>query len=87
MTHLDTSNISYGQKKGQESNWQFNSRPLKVGNRLLAFSGVPHLESSQQELKIIFKPHLNRSFAHKVMGPQSRESPNFENFRTPTWES
>jgi len=33
MTHLDTSNTSYGQKKGQESNWQFDSQPLKVGNR------------------------------------------------------
>jgi hypothetical protein len=33
MTHLDTSNTSYGQKKGQESNWQFDSRPLKVKNR------------------------------------------------------
>jgi hypothetical protein len=33
MTHLDTFNISYGQKKGQESNWQFDSRPLKVKNR------------------------------------------------------
>jgi hypothetical protein len=32
MTHLDTLNTSYGQKKGQESNWQFDSRPLKVGN-------------------------------------------------------
>jgi len=32
MTHLDTSNINYGQKKGQESNWQFDSRPLKVRN-------------------------------------------------------
>jgi hypothetical protein len=32
MTHLDTSNASYGQKKGQESNWQFDSRPLKVKN-------------------------------------------------------
>jgi hypothetical protein len=30
MTHLDNSNASYGQKKGQES----NSRPLKVKNRL-----------------------------------------------------
>jgi hypothetical protein len=30
MTHLDTSNTSYGEKKGWESNWQFNSRPLKV---------------------------------------------------------
>jgi hypothetical protein len=28
MTHLDTQNTSYGQKKGQESNWQFDSRPL-----------------------------------------------------------
>ncbi len=33
MTHSDIWNTSYGQKKGQESNWQFDSRPLKVGNR------------------------------------------------------
>jgi hypothetical protein len=32
MTHLDIWNISYGQKKGRESNWQFDSRPLKVRN-------------------------------------------------------
>jgi hypothetical protein len=32
MTHLDIWNISYGQKKGRESNWQFDSRPLKVKN-------------------------------------------------------
>ncbi len=31
--HLDIFNPSYGQKKGRESNWQFDSRPLKVGNR------------------------------------------------------
>jgi hypothetical protein len=31
--HLDICSPSYGQKKGRESNWQFNSRPLKVGNR------------------------------------------------------
>ncbi len=31
--HLDTSNTSQGQKKGRESNWQFDSRPLKVENR------------------------------------------------------
>jgi hypothetical protein len=31
--HLDICSPSYGQKKGQESNWQFNSQPLKVGNR------------------------------------------------------
>jgi hypothetical protein len=33
MSHLDICNTSYGQKKGQESNCQFDSRPLKVRNR------------------------------------------------------
>jgi len=45
MTHLSTWNINSGQKKGRESNcqfdfrWQFDLRPLKVKNRpdLLAF--------------------------------------------------
>jgi hypothetical protein len=34
MTHLDISNKSYSQKKGQKSNRQFGSRPLKVKNHL-----------------------------------------------------
>jgi len=33
LSHLDICNTSYGQKKGRESNWQFDSRPLKVENR------------------------------------------------------
>jgi hypothetical protein len=33
MTHLNIWNTSYGQKKGRESNWQFDFRPLKVQNR------------------------------------------------------
>jgi hypothetical protein len=33
--HLDICSPSYRQKKGRESNWQFDSRPLKVGNRPL----------------------------------------------------
>jgi hypothetical protein len=33
MIQLDIWNTSYGQKKSQESNWQFNSRPLKVRHR------------------------------------------------------
>ncbi len=33
--HLDICSPSYGQKKGRESNWQFDSRPQKVGNRHL----------------------------------------------------
>jgi hypothetical protein len=33
--HSDIYSPSYGQKKGRESNWQFDSRPLKVWNRPL----------------------------------------------------
>jgi hypothetical protein len=33
--HLDICSPSYGQKKGRESNWQFDSRPLKVKNQPL----------------------------------------------------
>jgi hypothetical protein len=33
ISHLDICSPSYGQKKGRESNWQFDSRPLKVKNR------------------------------------------------------
>jgi len=33
ITHLDIWNTSYSQKKGRESNWQFDSRPLKVKNQ------------------------------------------------------
>jgi hypothetical protein len=33
--HLDICSPSYGQKKGQESNWQFDPRPLKFRNRHL----------------------------------------------------
>jgi hypothetical protein len=33
MNHLDIYSTSYDKKKGRESNWQFDSRPLKVRNR------------------------------------------------------
>jgi len=32
MTHLGIYNISYGQKRGRKSNYQFDSPPLKVRN-------------------------------------------------------
>jgi hypothetical protein len=34
MGHLDICSTSYVRKNGRESNWQFDSRPLKVGNQL-----------------------------------------------------
>jgi hypothetical protein len=33
MDHLDIYSTIYGKKKGQKSNWQFDSRPLKVKKR------------------------------------------------------
>jgi hypothetical protein len=36
IRHLDICRPSSGQKKGRESNWQFDSRPLKVRNRPLS---------------------------------------------------
>jgi len=33
MSHLDICSTNYGRKKGRESNWQFDSRPLNVRNR------------------------------------------------------
>jgi hypothetical protein len=33
IAHLDIYSTSYNKKKGRESNWQFDSRPLEVGNR------------------------------------------------------
>jgi hypothetical protein len=45
------------------------------------------LESSRWEIQLCVRPHHNRRFAHKIMGPQSCGSLNFVNFRTSTWES
>jgi hypothetical protein len=44
ITHLNIWNTSYGQKKGRESNWQFDSRPLKskIDPISLRAGGVPH---------------------------------------------
>ncbi len=45
------------------------------------------LESSWQWLQLCFRPHFNQRSTHKVMGPQSCESPSCGNFKTPAWES
>jgi hypothetical protein len=45
------------------------------------------LESFRQELQLCFRPHLDSRSARKVMGLQSRGSPSWRNFGTPTRES
>jgi hypothetical protein len=83
MTHLNIWNTSYGQKKGQESNWQFDSWPLKVEN---------HLDFLACRWRMTYRwKSLDKGYNFALdlisMGPQSRGSPRSENFGTPIWES
>ncbi len=64
---LDICSPSYGQKKGRESNWQFDSRPLKVGNR--------PLERSRRGLQLRFRPRRDPRSGRGVMPSQSPGSP------------
>ncbi len=78
MSHLDIYSPSYEQKKGRESNWQFDSRSLKVGNR-----PIPDVcsRSATWRWKALFKgykfgldlvPIGGRARSYEV--PKSRES-------------
>jgi len=84
MSHLNIYNPSYGQKKGQKSNWQFDSRPLKVG---LQKECDMVLESFQRELQDYFRPHPNWRSEQEVMDAQSPGNPTQDSFGTPPWES
>jgi len=88
--HLDSCSPSYGQKKGRESNWQFNSRPLKVGNRplpdLRIEIGTWRWKDRDKGYNfgldlVVIRLYSQELWAPKVLG-QFRD-----NFRTPTWES
>jgi hypothetical protein len=56
MSHLDICSPSYGQKKGRESNWQFDSWSLKVGNRpesdVWRWSAIWHWKALKESYKI-----------------------------------
>jgi len=92
--HLDICSPSYGQKKGRELNWQFDSRPLKVGNRPLPDLWI---ESATRRWKDLEKGYNFGSdlvairlcswelWASKVPGLQWGQFR--DNFGTPTWES
>jgi hypothetical protein len=92
--HLDICNPSYGQKKGRESNWQFDSRPLKVGNRPLPDLRIESARCRWKYLDegynfgldlIAIKLCSQELWAPKVPGLQPGQFR--DNFETPTWES
>jgi hypothetical protein len=92
--HLDICSPRYGQKKGRESNWQFDSRPLKVGNRPLPNLRIEISRNLWKDLDegynfgsdfITIRLCSWELWAPKVSGLQLGQFR--DNFRTPTWES
>jgi hypothetical protein len=94
MNHLDVCSPSYGQKKGRESNCQFERKRLpttksRESTRFTWLQATFHisLESSRRGLQLCFRPHCDRRSAKEVMRPQSLGSPCWRDFGTPTRES
>jgi hypothetical protein len=89
MSHLDICSPSYGQKKGRESNWYFDSRPLKVENRpesdvsKRSANGVRKLSKRATRL---LQTSSNWRFEQEVMDAQSLGSTNWDNFKISLWE-
>jgi hypothetical protein len=89
--HLDICSPSYGQKKGRESKWQFDSRPLKVGNRPATNvrwgSATRRWKSLEEGYKfgsdlVPIGGRGKKLWCPKVLGVQNRDS-----FGTSPWES
>jgi len=92
--HLDIFRSSYGQKKGRESNWQIDFRPLKVVNRplpdLRMESAIRRWKDLDEGYKfgsdlVAIRPGSRELWASKVPGLHPRQFR--DNFGTPTWES
>jgi hypothetical protein len=92
--HLNICSPSYGQKKGRESNWQFDSRPLKVWNRplpdLRIESAIRHWKDLDEGYKfgldlVAIRLRSWELWAPKVWGLHPGQFR--DNFGTPTWES
>jgi hypothetical protein len=91
LSHLDIYNISYGQKKGRKSNWQFDSRPLKVKNppnpNAYRWNETHRWKALDESYNFFFRPCPDLRSKQRVIVPQSCESPNLGSFGTLPWES
>ncbi len=92
--HLHICSPSYGQKKGRESNWQFDSWPLKVGNRPLPDLLIDSARCRWKYLNegynfvsdlVAIKLGSRELWAPKV--PRLQPGQFQDNFGTATWES
>jgi hypothetical protein len=91
---LDIWSPSYGQKKGRESNWQFDSRPLKVGNRpapdVQFGSAIRRWKDLDEGYNfgwdlVAIRGRGEELCPPKVPGVQNRDT--WVDFGTSTWES
>jgi hypothetical protein len=78
MSHLKICNTIYGRKKGQESNWQFDSRPQKVGNwpdpGVCRWSATHCCKALEESYKISLDSSQSEVWAGSYKLPKSRES-------------
>ncbi len=91
---LDTCSPSYGQKKGRESKWQFDSRPLKVEKSTSSRCPIREcdtpLKRSRQGYNfgldlVAIQGQGKELRSLKVPGVRNRDT--WWNFGTPIWES
>jgi hypothetical protein len=91
IAHLDIWNTSYGPKKGWESNWQFDSRPLKVRNRLDSrawrWCATYRWKDLDEDYNFSIELITIKGLYAKLCAPQSCGSSSCGDFKAPTWES
>jgi hypothetical protein len=74
MNHLDIWSTSYGRKKDWESNWQFDSQPLKVGNQpysgVCRWSAIHHWKVLKENYKFVLDFTPIRGWGEKLWTPK-----------------
>jgi hypothetical protein len=74
MSHSDICSTSYGRKKGRESNWQFDSQPLKVGNRpdpdVCKWSATHRWKALEESYKFSSNFILIRGLSRELWAPK-----------------
>jgi hypothetical protein len=94
ILNLDICSPSYGKKNGRESNWQFDSRPLKVGNRPASDvrfgSAIRRWKDLDEGYNfgsdlVVIRGRGEELCSLKVPRVQNRDT--WVDFGTPTWES
>jgi hypothetical protein len=88
--HSDICSPSYGQKKGRESNWQFDSRPLKVGNRPLpdvALKSATRCWKARERATFFIQDSSRSEFRARSYGRSKSRESSRDHFGTPFRQS